>query len=281
MNRAPNLGIFAKTFSRPTLGKLFDAIASHGLRCVQFNFSCAGLPTLPDHVEPSLLSEIESALKVRDIRIAAVSGTFNMIHPEVEKRHDGLRRLLVLASACARLKVPVITLCTGTRDPEDMWRPHPENNSSQSWRDLLATLGTALLIAETHGVSLAIEPETGNVVNSAHQGRRLLDELRSPRLKVVIDAANLLHPGNGTQMSSVLEGAFDLLGPDIVLAHAKELGPSFSPTSRGPGSGVLDWDHYLSKLRAIGFQGAWVLHGLEEADVPRSVAFLKSKLGAT
>jgi sugar phosphate isomerase/epimerase len=42
------IGIFAKTFTRPTLAETLDAIAAHGIRCVQFNMSCAGLPTLPE-----------------------------------------------------------------------------------------------------------------------------------------------------------------------------------------------------------------------------------------
>jgi sugar phosphate isomerase/epimerase len=41
----------------------------------------------------------------------------------------------------------VITLCTGTRDPENMWRWHPENASSQAWSDLLSSMEAALRIA--------------------------------------------------------------------------------------------------------------------------------------
>ena len=40
------IGIFAKTFVRPTLGETLDAVAEHGVRTVQFNLSCVGLPTL-------------------------------------------------------------------------------------------------------------------------------------------------------------------------------------------------------------------------------------------
>ena len=44
---AMQIGIFAKTFVRPTLDATLDAVAAHGVRVVQFNLSCAGLPTLP------------------------------------------------------------------------------------------------------------------------------------------------------------------------------------------------------------------------------------------
>src|SRR6185436_2860859 len=103
------LGIFAKTFVRPSVEGVFDAVAQHGLRCVQFNFSSAGLPTVPEAVDPPLVERIRRA--ARSLSIAAVSGTFNMIHPDARHRRDGLRRLTLLARACAELGAPVLTLC--------------------------------------------------------------------------------------------------------------------------------------------------------------------------
>jgi hypothetical protein len=78
------LGIFAKTFARPTVEDVFDAVRAHGLRCVQFNLSCAGVPSLPDEIAPSLITRIRQAAQSRDIEMAAVSGTYNMIHPDQE-----------------------------------------------------------------------------------------------------------------------------------------------------------------------------------------------------
>src|ERR671921_1729868 len=185
------LGIFAETFARLSPEGAFDALASYGLRGTQFNMSVAGLPPMPDEIDPALADRVRDAAADRNIVLVAVSGTFNMIHPDVGVRRDGLCRLGVLAGACERLGTSTVTLCTGTRDPEDMWRRHPDNARPEAWRDLLATMQEALETAEEHGVTLAFEPETGNVVESAEKGRRLLDEMRSPRLKVVMDAANL------------------------------------------------------------------------------------------
>ena len=39
-----NVGIFAKTFARPSLEATLDAVRAHDLDCVQFNLACAGLP---------------------------------------------------------------------------------------------------------------------------------------------------------------------------------------------------------------------------------------------
>ncbi len=270
------LGIFARTFPRPTLEETFHAVVEHGLRCVQFNMACAGLSSLPDRIESDVVDRIRKAATTREINIAAVSGTYNMIHPDREQRQVGLQRLRVLVSACKGMGTSVVTLCTGTRDPEDMWRWHPENTSSQAWEDLLRSMDTALHIAEEEDVTLAFEPERANVINTASRGRALLDAIQSPRLKVVIDPANLIVPGNEQQRHSVLDEAFDLLGKDIVLAHAKDRDPD--ETFRAAGEGVLDYDHYLRLLKAAAFDGPLILHGLTEAQVDAAVGFLRDRL---
>lgn len=130
-----------------------------------------GLSSLPDHIENDVIFRIHMAAVSRKINIAAVSGTYNMIHPDPEQHQVGLRRLRVLASACKGMGTSVITLCTGTRDPENMWRWHPENTSPQAWEHLLHSIDAALYIAEEEDVTLAFEPERANVINTASKGR--------------------------------------------------------------------------------------------------------------
>ncbi len=270
------LGIFAKAFARPTVEEVFDAVRAHGLSCVQFNLSCAGVPSLPDVIAPSLITRIREAAQSRDIEIAAVSGTYNMIHPDQEVQQRGLRRLRTLAAACQGLGTAIITLCTGTRDPVDMWHWHPENASPQSWSDLLHAMEAALRIAEEEQVTLAFEPERANVVNTASHGQALLAAMQSPRLKVVIDPANLIVPGDERPMYQVMDEAFDLLGEHIVIAHAKDRGADDS--FRAAGEGILDYDYYLRLLQGIGFAGPLIIHGLAEAQVDAALQFIHGKL---
>ncbi|HMJ90649.1 MAG TPA: sugar phosphate isomerase/epimerase family protein [Candidatus Acidoferrum sp.] len=272
------LGIFAKTFSRAHFRQALDAVASHGLRVVHFNFNCVGLPTLPDKVEPAVTANIRADCAARDISITGVSGTFNMINPDAQALRNHLTRLPTLAVATREIGCDLITLCTGTRDPEDMWRAHPENSSPQAWRDLLRSMGEAIVIAEQHDIVLGVEPETGNVVSSVRKARQLLDELQSRRVKIVLDPANLFHHGDVGRVRDRIEEAFQLLGTDIVMAHAKELAPDGSVGTVPPGRGILDWNYYLDTLARMNFSGAIVMHGLSEAEVPAATRFLRSKL---
>ena len=273
------LGIFAKTFVRPTLGETLDAVEAHGLTCVQFNMACIGLPPLPDAIDPAIPDRIAQALSVRKLRMAAVSGTFNMIHPDKARRREGLARLEVLASACRRMGTSIITLCTGTRDLDDMWKRHPDNDKRGAWHDLVESLDHALKIAEEQDVILAFEPERANVIDTAAKARRLLDELSSPRLKVVMDPINLLSADDLPRMRTILEEAYAVLGDDIVIAHAKD--KDFQKGEDAPvatGRGALDFDLILGLLQRHASNVPLILHGIDESQVAESVAFLHHHL---
>lgn len=272
------IGIMSRTFVRPTLAETLEAVHAHGLTSVQFDLACAGLPSMPDRIDRETCDRIREKMAERGITMAAVSGTYNMIHPDPEERGRGLLRLRELAANCERMGSSIITLCTGTRDPTSMWRPHPENDSPEAWADLLPAMRAAARIATEYSVTFAFEPEVSNVVDSAVKARRLLDEIASPYLKVVIDGANLFHKGELPRMREILDEAFALLGEDIVLAHAKDLSRDGEAGHEAAGAGLLDYERYLALLHASGFTGSVILHSLSEAQAPGCVAFLREKL---
>ncbi len=257
---------------------MLDACAAHDLRAAQFNMLCAGLEPMPDEIDPALCKQIRMEMAARGLTMASLSGTYNMIHPDPAERARGLRRLGVLAAACAALDTRVITLCTGTRDAEDMWRFHPDNATTAAWRDLVAEMEKALTIAEDHDITLAVEPELVNVMDSATSARRLLDEMQSSRLKIIIDGANLFPSGTLPRQHEIIAEAFALLGDDIAIAHAKDLVQDGRAGDRAAGTGKLDYPFYIEKLREFNFRGPLQMHGLLAEQVAQTAAFLRNLL---
>jgi sugar phosphate isomerase/epimerase len=239
---------------------------------------CAGLTMMPDEIPPELAQQIRRAAAERDITLASVAGTYNMCHPDAEHRQTGLRRLRVLAAACKPMGITKIHLCSGTRDRTSMWRRHPDNTTPEAWSDMVASMRAAAAIARQYRVTLAFEPEVNNVVDSAKQARRLMDEINSPYLKVTFDAANLFHAGELPHMSQILDEAFALIGRDVVLAHAKDLDHDGDAGHLPAGHGKLDYERYVTLLHKQRFRGPLLLHGLTEAQVPGCVAFLREKM---
>lgn len=264
------LGIFAPTYARATLEEVLDAVLADGLDAVQFN------PALIDG--PGLqIERVADAHAQRGLHMAAVSGTYNMAHPGPEVRAEGGRRLLEVIGAARGWGTRIVTLCTGTRDREDMWRAHPDNASPAAWADMRESVEAAVAAAEAAGVTLAVEPEPGNVVRDARAARALLDQVGSPALRIVVDAANLVPAERLPDQRRLLEEAFELLWRDVVLAHAKDVRADGAIVAAGRGE--LDYGAYLGLLRAAGFAGPLILHGLAEGEVPDAVAYLRDRYG--
>lgn len=263
------LGIFAKTFAGSDPGTVLASSKAAGFACVQYNMACSGLAAMPDALSAQDVAAVAAASSAEGVAIAAVSGTYNMIHPDPSLRAKGLARLEILLRNARAMGTGMVTLCTGTRDPQDQWRHHPDNASPEAWADLLAEMGKACAIAEPLGIKLGIEPELANVVDTAPRARALIDTLQSPALAIVLDPANLFEVARLTEQRDLLSRAVDLLADRILMAHAKDRdGQGGFATA---GKGVVDFPHFLGRLKAAGFEGDLVTHGLA-ADEASGVA---------
>lgn len=270
------LGIFAKTFAGTAPGTVIDQARAAGYSVVQYNMACSGLASMPDDISNDAAAAVAMAARRAGMTVAAVSGTYNMIHPNGAVRAKGLARLEILARACAALDTRVITLCTGTRDAEDQWRHHPDNETPEAWSDLIAEMEKAAEIAERYDLDLGIEPELANVVNSAAKARHLIDQLGSPRLKIILDPANLFEMEPPDRQRDIVSEAIDLLADRIVMGHAKDrIAVGIFTTA---GNGVLDYRHYVGRLVSAGFEGALITHGLEAAEAAGVAKFLAGVL---
>jgi sugar phosphate isomerase/epimerase len=160
-----------------------------------------------------------------------------------------------------------------------MWRHHPDNARPEAWAEMVETMLALVRQAEAHNIDLAFEPEVVNVVDTAEKAERLIAEVGSPRLRVVMDPANYFHPEMLPRMQEVLEDAFARLGRHIALAHAKDV-RSPDPGSHecvrpAAGAGLLDYATYVRLLRQSGYTGALIMHSLSEAELPASKEYVE------
>jgi sugar phosphate isomerase/epimerase len=277
MSDASRLGIFAKTFPGSRAAEVLGAARAAGYGCVQFNLSCCGLPSMPDALPAELVAEIAEASSASGVALAALSGTYNMIHPDPAARARGRVRLGLLLANARAMGTGLVTLCTGTRDEQDQWRAHPDNRSPDAWADLLAEMAEAARMAEAHGVDLGIEPEPANVVGDAEDAARLIHDLASPRLRFILDPANLVESAAEDQ-ARIFGQAVDRLGDRIALAHAKDRDEAGAVVPAG--RGIIDFPLLFTYLARAGFAGPVITHGLAASDAPAVARFLNQALAA-
>jgi sugar phosphate isomerase/epimerase len=251
--------IFTRTYPLKDAAAVFAAVANDGYKGVQANLSSIGLDSLPETLPLGLAARFGAEARARGIRIRALSGTYNMAHPDAKVRQSHHVRFRNVVQAAAEMETPIVSLCTGSRDEHDQWKFHPDNSSAAAWSDLRSELDFALGVAEEAGISLGIEPEPSNVIHDARTARRILDEVKSSRLGIILDAANLVFPASLTTQSEVMREAAGLLGDSLLLAHAKDIDAAGHVVA--PGEGAVDLPAFVKALRSVGYEDALIAHG--------------------
>lgn len=270
------VGIFAKTFAGTEPLGVLSAVRDSGYAVTQFNLACCGLPSMPDAVPEAAVTAVRTAAQATGVSLVALSGTYNMAHPDITVRQTGLRQLAVVIRTAAELAIPLVTLCTGTRHASDQWAHHPDNADPSAWIDMATEMEKALALAEDHGVDLGIEPEQANIVTSADDARRLIGEMGSKRLRIVLDPANLFESATAAQARTIVAQAVDTAAGHIAMAHAKDRHADGRFATAG--TGIVDFPDFITRLKSTGFDGALVTHGLSAAEAPEVADFLKGLL---
>jgi sugar phosphate isomerase/epimerase len=271
------IGIFAKTFAGTDPLAVLSAVVASGYTATQFNLACCGLPSMPDAVPDSTVAAIRTAAETNGVSLVALSGTYNMAHPEHSVRDTGLRQLEVVIKTASLLAIPLVTLCTGSRNAADQWAYHPDNGDPSAWADMAAEMEKALVLAERYGVTLGIEPEQANIITSASDAKRLIGEMGSDRLRIVLDPANLFEAVTPSEARSIVAKAVDTAAGHIAMAHAKDRYADGRFATAG--QGVVDFADFLVRLKAVGFDGPLVTHGLSAGNAYGVATFLKGLIG--
>lgn len=269
------LGIFSRTYETDSIEETCLRMKAGGLTHTQFNLMNAGIPTLPETFDERKMEEIKAVTGKHGIILDALSGTFNMIDPDEEARRAGCQQFETQCRIARMLNIPIVTLCTGSKNKESKWKWHEDNEKQSSWDDLIRSTDDILRYAVDNHIVLGVETEASNIINTPEKARKYLDCMGSPNIKIIMDAANLFRKEQAADMSRILQEAFDVLGKDIVLAHAKDFTATESMEFVAAGEGMLDFRLYISLLRRNGYKGPLIMHGLSEAQIAGSREFLE------
>ena len=81
-----DLGVFSRTYHPVGIDRICAQIARDGFQAIQFNISSAGLPSLPKAWTEAVIQEVMASATHSGLSICALSGTYNMAHPEFTTR---------------------------------------------------------------------------------------------------------------------------------------------------------------------------------------------------
>lgn len=267
------IGAFGRIWRGAEVTEIARRMAACGLQCCQWNFSAIGKPTVWGDIGQADCESVRRTFEQHGIRIWGLSCTYNIIDPDVTRRQENTRAAMAMIAKAPALGVEAVTICTGSADPDDMWRWHPDNDSDQAWTDALAAMRQLLEVAANAGVLIGVEPEGGNVVSTAARAARLRDELGTDApLGFIIDIANLVSQDRLSEQTRIIDDAFGLLGPRTIAVHAKDL---IDGCPVAPGAGDLDFTRIASAHRRHSPSAPVIIQDTEPHDVRPVADFLR------
>jgi len=158
---------------------------------------------------------IAHAYRSTGISIHSIGVYPNLIHPDEDERKANLDYFEAMMRIGAIMDVRTFVTEAGIYHPDKPAPGVPYYFREEVWRRMVTTGKELARLAERHGATVLIEPFFGSLFASAKRTRVFLEEVDSPRIRVLLDPANLLEVDD-------IEEMFTQLGPWIDCLHAKD-----------------------------------------------------------
>lgn len=271
------IGIFSRTFTHASFAECLASASAAGYDGVHLSLASVGLDSLPESIPDGLGERVKAQAAKQRMKLLGVSATFNAAHSSQDYRREHTRRAGLLIKAARGMGIDVVSICTGSRSEKSMWEFHPDNAGPAAWADARRTISELAKMAQDEGVVLGMEPEPANVVASAELAERMLDEVGSEAIRVILDPANLISvPGGVEAQERILGQAFERLARYTGIVHAKDNDAAGSMCA--PGEGVVNFPLVFELIRKHRPGVSVVTHNLPESAAARTAAFLKQGL---
>lgn len=141
------------------------------------------------------------------------------VEPSMVVEADRKKSVDIFKSQLANAKL-LGANCVGT-ETTNMEKQPAGTTREEAMLCLERSLAEILPEAERLGVTVAVEPVFYHAMGTPELTRRVLNNLKSPNLKVIFDPGNLYSPAEVGNQQQMWERAFDCFGDDIVAMHFK------------------------------------------------------------
>ena len=208
-----------------TLEQRLAFVRGQGFECAHLALSKT-IPGFSMNDAPSRLSrpefaeEIKTAFSRTEMDCAVLGCYLTLTHPNAEER-DRVREIYYAHLAFAA-KTGAWMVGSETPIHPDSPMAADAPRSEEAFQFFLDQLRPVVRRAEEENVIMAIEPVYTHIVSTPEKAERMLNELKSDHLRIILDAVNLLGEGNLDRRDAVLQEAMSRLGDRVVLLHMKD-----------------------------------------------------------
>lgn len=174
----------------------------------------------PEALTPGYAMYLKRLFEEKKLDIAVLGCYLNLANPNPEKHKEIVEKYKAHIRFASLLGCGVVGTETGA--PNEAYQYEPACHSEEALELFIQNVRPIVEYAEKMGVIFAIEPVWKHIVCNPSRARRVLDEINSPNLQIILDPVNLLDISNYQKQVSIVEEAIDLLGKDVAVVHIKD-----------------------------------------------------------
>lgn len=214
------LGIRAHDLGQVPLPALIEKMKQYEFNHAHFAIKKSfpdSAPTI-QQMTPGTANYFASNFNQAGIKISILGSYVNIVATDLDERKQAIenfKKHLYLAKDFNAAMVATETGSVGQGYTE-------ENFTEEAFQKAVVSVKEMVAEAERFGVIVAIEAGINHPVYTAPLARRLVDEVDSPNLKIILDCANLMSVSNYERQAEVVAEAFELLDDVIVALHIKD-----------------------------------------------------------
>ena len=233
----------------PFEGRIAD-VGQLGFKCGHLALAkvISEFPTSDEALTPGLAMYIRNVFAKNNVDIAVLGCYLNLANPNPEKLAQITHRYMAHIRFASWLGCGVVGTETGA--PNETYTHVPECHGEEALKTFITNLRPVVKYAEQMGVVFAIEPVWKHIVCNPVRARRVLDEIASPNLQIILDPVNLLDICNYKDQVAIVDEAIELLGPDVAMVHLKDFVVEDDKlVSVGAGLGQMDYSSVMKFMK--------------------------------
>lgn len=216
------LGIRLHDTKNLPLEERLNEVNNQGFSCVHLALSkvIKENSVAPEALTPGYAMYLKRLFWEKKLDIAVLGCYLNLANPDPVMLQETVEKYKANIRFAAFLGCGVVGTETGA--PNVDYKYEPACHSEEALALFIKNVRPVVEYAEKMGVILAIEPVWKHIVCNPKRARRVLDEINSPNLQIILDPVNLLDISNYEQQVEIVEEAIDLLGKDVAVVHIKD-----------------------------------------------------------
>lgn len=232
------------------IGERLKIIKEQGFTCAHVALSkvISENSVAPEALTPGYAMYLKCLFDKNELDCAVLGCYLNLATPDEAQLRETQEKYMANIRFAAHLGAGVVGTETGAPNVE--YRFEEACWNEESLQIFIKNLRPVVKYAEQMGVLVAIEPVVRHIVCNPVRARRVLDEIASPNLRIILDPVNLLENYNYEEQDAIIDEALELLGKDVAVLHVKDFVIKDGRLVSVPvGQGQCHWDRIMPYMK--------------------------------